>query len=83
MELLDPRLGLVAAGTAIVGSERVRKAVGRGAGYVAAGAIKVGGPVVRPVIDAGRDIVDEARDVAVGDGSTRARGSRRRSASVS
>lgn len=83
MEVLDPRLALVAAGAAVVGSERVRKTVGRGVGYAAAGAMKVGGPVVRPVVDAGRDIVDEARDVTNQDGSRRSRSARARAASAS
>lgn len=76
MAIFDPRLGLIAAGAAVVGSERVRRTVGRGAGY----AIKVATPVAKPVVDAGRDILDEARDVA-GSGNGRARGSRSRSAS--
>lgn len=79
MALIDPRVGLVAAGAAIVGSERVRRTVGRGAGYAAAGVMKVGGPVVRPVLDAGRDIVEEARDVANTNGGARSGASRRRS----
>jgi hypothetical protein len=74
MELLDPRLaGIAAVGAALVGSERVRKTVGRGVGYAASGVATVGGPVVRPVLNAGRDIVDEARDVASHDGTTRSR----------
>ena len=60
MELLDPRLALLSLGVAAVASERVRKGVGRGIGYVAAGTMAVTGPVVH----AGRDIVEEARDVA-------------------
>jgi hypothetical protein len=60
MELLDPRLGLLSLGVAAVASERVRKGVGRGIGYVAAGTMAATGPVVQ----AGRDIVEEAREVA-------------------
>jgi hypothetical protein len=60
MDVLDPRLAVIAAGAALVGSERVRKIVGRGFGYVAAGAIRVGSPAV----NAGRQVVEEARDVA-------------------
>jgi hypothetical protein len=77
MELLDPRLALLGAGVAVVGSARVRRVVGKGLGYAAAGAMKVGGPVV----DAGRDIVEEARDVA-GDGSPKTRASRTKSAAA-
>lgn len=69
MQLLDPRLGLLAAGAAVVGSERVRKTVGRGAGYAASGVMKVGGPVV----GAGRDIYAEARVVAAGNGARKRR----------
>jgi hypothetical protein len=64
---LDPRVWLIAGGVALVGSERVRRTVGRGFGYAAAGAMKIGSPVV----DAGRDIVNEARDVASPDGKTK------------
>jgi hypothetical protein len=69
MEFLefDPRVLLIAGGVAIVGSERVRKTVGRGVFYVAAGAMKIGSPVV----DAGRDILSEARDVASPDGKAK------------
>lgn len=70
MELLDPRFALLAVGAAVVKSERVRKTVGRGAGYAATGAMKVGGPVIRPIVDAGRDLVDEARNVASHDGAS-------------
>ena len=76
MELFDPRLGLFAAGAAAVSSERVRKTVGRGVGYAASGVIAVGGPIARPVIDAGRDIVQEARAVTNGSGSTKSKSSR-------
>ena len=60
MELLDPRLALLGIGVAAVASERVRKGVGRGIGHLAAGTAAVTGPVVH----AGRDIVEEAREVA-------------------
>lgn len=60
MEFLDPRLALLGVGVAAVTSERVRKGVGRGVGYVAAGAMTAGGTVAH----AGRDIFDEAREVA-------------------
>jgi hypothetical protein len=65
---------VIAAGVAVVGSERARKVVGKGFGYAAAGAMKIGGPV----IDAGRDIVEEARDVASHDGSSKPRAARAR-----
>ena len=67
---LDPRFAVLAAGAALVRSERARKTVGKGAGYAVVGAKKVGGPVVRPIVYAGRDIVDEARDVASHDGAS-------------
>jgi hypothetical protein len=79
--LLDPRFALVAAGAAVVSSERVRKTVGKGAGYAATGAMKVGGPVIRPIVDAGRDIVDEARSVASHDSASTRATSRSRSTS--
>jgi hypothetical protein len=60
---------LIGAGVAVVGSERVRKVVGKGIGYVAAGTMTVG----RPVAHAAEDIYDEARHVAAHDGSTRAK----------
>ncbi len=78
MEILDPRLALLTAGTAAVASERVRKTVGRGLGYALAGTIKVAGPVARPVVAAARDITDEARGVVKEDSSQRR--PRRRSA---
>jgi hypothetical protein len=78
MEILDPRLAVLSAGVALVASERVRKVVGRGIGYAAAGTMKVGGPVV----DAGRDIVDEARHVASPDGKTKTTASRSKSAAA-
>lgn len=64
MDLLDPRIALLAAGAAVVGSERVRKTVGTGVGYAATGAARVGGPVVGSIVNAGRDIVDQAREVS-------------------
>jgi hypothetical protein len=79
MELLDPRLGLFAVGAAAVSSERVRKTVGRGIGYAASGAMAIGGPIARPLVGAGRDIVDEARAVTNGGRSTKSRSSRSKS----
>jgi hypothetical protein len=76
MDVLDPRIAAIAAGAAVIGSERVRRVLGRGFGYAAAGAVRAGSPVV----NAGRDIVEEARDVAAHDGSTKARRSRAKSA---
>jgi hypothetical protein len=71
MNPFDPRLAvIVGLGTAIVSSHRVREVIGRGTGYAAAGAIKLGGTVV----NAGRDIYDEASDVAASrDGASRKR----------
>jgi hypothetical protein len=63
----------------MIGSERVRRTVGKGIGYTAAGAKKIGGPIV----DAGRDIVDEAREVASHDGGRKTRSSRAKSSSTS
>lgn len=60
MEFLDPRFALLGVGVAAVTSERVRKGVGRGIGYVAAGAMTAGGTVAH----AGQEIFDEAREVA-------------------
>ena len=60
-------LALLSLGVAAVTSERVRKTVGRGIGYVAAGTMTVGGSVVH----AGRDIVDEAREVASPNGTAK------------
>ena len=60
MEFLDPRFALLGMGVAAVTSERVRKGVGRGIGYVAAGAMTAGGTVAH----AGQEIFDEARGVA-------------------
>lgn len=74
MELLDPRLALLSLGVAAVASERVRKGFGRGIGYLAAGTVAVTGPVVH----AGRDIVEEARDVASRNGPPRSRSPRKK-----
>lgn len=76
MELFDMRLGLFAAGAAALSSERVRKTAGRGLGYAASGALAVGGPIARPVVEAGRDIVGEARAVVNGNGSAKSGSSR-------
>lgn len=64
MEFLDPRLGLLAAGVAVISSERTRKTVGKGIGYAVAGTVAVGRPVARPLVNAGRDLFEEARAVA-------------------
>jgi hypothetical protein len=82
VELFDPRLGLLAAGAAAVSSERFRRTVGRGLGYAAHGAVAVGGPVVRPLVGAGRDIVEEARGVTNGSGPSKSRASRSRASSA-
>jgi hypothetical protein len=67
MNPFDPRLAvIVGVGTAIVSSHRVRAVIGRGAGYAAAGAMRVSGSVV----NAGRDIYEEASDVAASHNST-------------
>lgn len=79
MELLDPRLALLGLGVSAVTSERVRKGLGRGIGYAAAGTITVGASVVH----AGRDIFDEAREVAAHDRKPSAASSRRKSAAAS
>ena len=81
MELFDPRLAVLAAGVAAVGSERVRRTVGKGIGYAATGAVTVGGPIVRPVVNAGREIVQEAREVASGNSSAKPRASRSKAGS--
>ena len=72
MELLDPRLALLSLGVAAVASERVRKGAGRGIGYLVAGTVAVTGPVVH----AGRDIVEEAREVASRNGMSSSTSSR-------
>ena len=76
MEFVDPRLALLSVGIAAVASERVRKGIGRGIGYVAAGTMTIGGTVVH----AGRDIVDEAREVASHNGTTKPAASRKKAA---
>jgi hypothetical protein len=78
MELLDPRLALLGLGVAALSSERVRKGVGRGIGYVAAGAVAVSDPVVH----VGRDIVEEARAVASRDGASPSTSSRKKAAAA-
>jgi hypothetical protein len=75
---LDPRIAGIAAAAAVLGSKRVRRVVGRGFGYAAAGAIRVGSPVV----DAGRDMVEEARSVAAHNGSPKTKASRPKSAAA-
>jgi hypothetical protein len=73
MEFFEPRIALMMGiGGAIVGSERVRHAVGRGVGYAARGVTVVAGPIARPVMRASEDLVDEARRTAAGDGTTKA-----------
>jgi hypothetical protein len=62
---LDPGTLLVAGvGAAVLGSAEARRAVGRGVGWVAATAWRVTGPVVMPMVDAGRDVAGEVRDSA-------------------
>ncbi len=78
MEFLDPRLALLSVGIAAVASERVRRTIGRGIGYAAAGTMKVGGEVAH----AGRDIVDEARHVATQNGKPSTTTRRRKSAAA-
>ena len=78
MEFLDPRLAVLSLGVAAVASERVRRVIGRGIGYAAAGTVIVAGPVV----DAGRDIVAEARDVARHNGSAPSTPARKKSATT-
>jgi hypothetical protein len=75
MELLDPRFALLGLGVSAVTSERVRKGLGRGIGYVAAGSITVG----ESVVHAGRDIFVEARQVAAHDQKPSPASSRRKS----
>jgi hypothetical protein len=61
MNPFDPRVAVITGiAAAIVSSHRVRAIVGRGAGYAAAGAIKASDAVV----SAGRDIYEEASEVA-------------------
>jgi hypothetical protein len=56
----DPRFAILGGIAASLASERVRHTLGRGLGYAARGALIVTGPVV----NAGRDVYDSARDVA-------------------
>jgi hypothetical protein len=66
MNPFDPRLAvIVGIGTAVLSSHRVRAVVGRGAGYAVAGVVKAGGTVA----NAGRDIYDEASEVAAHNGT--------------
>jgi len=61
MNPFDPRLAVITGlAAAVVSSHRVRAVIGRSAGYAAAGAMKLGSSVV----DAGRDIYEEASEVA-------------------
>jgi hypothetical protein len=77
---LDPGTLLVAGvGAAVIGSPEARRAVSRGVGWVAATAWRVTGPVVMPLVDAGRDMAGEARDSAQHNGN--ASGGRRTSGS--
>ncbi|MGZ4271170.1 MAG: hypothetical protein ACXVFN_18750 [Solirubrobacteraceae bacterium] len=70
MAVLDPRLAIIAGvGGAVLGSHRVRTILGRGAGYTAKGVMTVVGPVARPMVHAGEEIVDEARHTAGGNGA--------------
>ena len=78
MELLDPRVAVLGLGVAALASERVRKGVGRGIGYLAAGTVAV----TDPVVHAGRDIVAEAREVASRDGTSATTVSRRKAAAA-
>jgi hypothetical protein len=83
MSVLDPRLAVIAGvGGAVLGSHRVRSVIGRGAGYTAKGVMMVAGPVVRPVLHAGEDIVEEARHTAVGNGATSTTSRRRTKAAA-
>jgi hypothetical protein len=62
---LDPGTLLVAGvGAAVIGSPEARRAVGRGLGWVASTAWRVTGPVLMPVVDAGRDMAGEVRESA-------------------
>jgi hypothetical protein len=71
---LDPGTMLVAGiGAAVIGSPEARRAVGRGVGWVASTAWRVTGPVLMPVVDAGREMAGEVRDSAT-QGNGRASG---------
>ncbi len=78
MWLTDPRVMAIGAGAALVASERTRKALGRGIGYVAAGTMKVGGPVAH----AAEDIYGEARHVVSHNGTAKAKPRARSSAAA-
>jgi hypothetical protein len=56
----DPRFAILGGVAAGLASERVRRTLGRGLGYAARGVLIVTGPVV----GAGRDVYDSARDAA-------------------
>ena len=60
----DPRLALLGGLAAGLASERFRRTVGHGVGYVARGVLVAGGPVARPVARMGRDMFESAREVA-------------------
>jgi hypothetical protein len=67
MDVLDlnPGTMLVAGvGAAVIGSSGARRAVGRGVGWVAGTAWRVASPVVKPVVNAGREMAGEVRDSA-------------------
>jgi hypothetical protein len=67
---LDPGTLLIAGvGAAVIGSPEARRAVGRGVGWAAATAWRAAGPVVMPLVDAGRDVAGEVRDSATHDGA--------------
>jgi hypothetical protein len=69
---LDPGTLLIAGvGAAVIGSPETRRAVGRGVGWAAATAWRVAGPVVMPLVDAGRDVAGEVRNSATHDGAGR------------
>jgi hypothetical protein len=63
----DPKVALIAGVIAGMVSPPVRRAVGKGVGYAARGAIVV----TKPVAHVGRDIYDSAREVATPDGGRR------------
>jgi hypothetical protein len=67
---LDPRTMLVAGiGAAVIGSPEARRNVGRGLGWVAGNAWRITGPVVMPLVDAGRDVASQVRDSAASNGA--------------
>ena len=70
MSVVDPRLAVIAGvGGAMLGSHRVRMVIGRAAGYTAKGLVTIAGPVVRPVMHAGEDIVGEALETVLRNGA--------------